>query len=324
MSNSIMLPAALNEHTTRFHAALSRFKTLVPSHINAAQMFAAITFEINNLPADCTQGSVKTAIINACVVGLVPGPALGHCHFIPFRKGKGDDSQKNAQLVIGYRGFLELAYANDFLKDCNPELVLQGEDVERWHDIDGPQIRHSLPPQRDEPTRENLIGAYCTFHTRAGGRGYFWRSRPEIDRVDRGSKSNTPWSTDYRGMCLKSAIRPAAKLWRMTRSLANAVMLDEQAERDEAQAPLAKLEGDEEEQVRSDPDADARANLTAILRYQVGAEDEADREAVMRYLTGSSLADATGKQLAEALATLMNWEKQEDRKFSDLLKTAKG
>lgn len=312
------MPKPANEHSTNFLRALTKFRTFVPAHINAAQMFAAITHEINGLPENITKGSVTTAIVNTCVVGLVPGPALGHCHFIPFKKGKGANEVTNAQLVIGYKGFLELAYANEFLIDCNPEVVLQGEFVERWHDINGPQIKHILPENRPEPDRENLVAVYNTWHTRAGGKGYFWRSKAEIDRVDRGAKSNTPWSSDYRGMCLKSAIRPSAKLWRMTRNLADAVMLDEQAERGEVQAPLRPVGDSEPER---DPDADARANLVAILRYQVKAEDEETREKVMRFLTGASIAEATGKQLSEALATVMNWEK-DGGTFDELLKKA--
>lgn len=319
MSTDLALPSAANEHADRFKKALSKFRTFVPSHINTAQLFAALTYEINGLPDNCTKGSVTVAIVNTCVIGLIPGPALGHCHFVPFTFNKGKDSEYTvAQLIVGYKGFLELAFANNFLIDVNPEVVLQGEECNRWHDINGPQIKHLLPDVRPEVDRKTLVGAYCTWHTRSGGRGYYWRSKAEIDKVDRGEKSNTPWRSDYRAMVLKSAIRPAAKLWRLTKSMADAVMIDEQAERGENQAPLAAPPEED-----YDTAQDARANLVALLKHKVGCKSQNDQEAVLRYFTGVSFEEATPEQLMTAIGHIMTWEKETGETLSELLSKAK-
>lgn len=300
-------------------------KQFLPAHINVAQFFSATMNEINNLPETCTKGSVTVCVMNACTIGLIPGPALGHCHFIPytFNRGKANESTV-AQLIVGYKGFLELAFANKFLRDVNPEVVLKGEVVRRWHNIDGPQIEHELPDHRPEPSRENLVGAYCTWHTVDGGRGYFWRSRPEIDRVDRGEKTNTPWRSDYRGMVLKSAIRPASKLWRLTQTMAAAVMLDETAERGEAQSLVNEdaarlLDGGEAD----NQDDSKRSTLLAVLNHQVGCKSDEDRDAVMRHCTGASLQDADASQVSQALEHIMGFERESGMPVKELLARAK-
>lgn len=296
-------------------------RQFLPAHINAAQFFAAVMNEINHLPENCTKGSVTVCVVNACTIGLIPGPALGHCHFIPFTFNRGRDNESTvAQLIVGYKGFLELAFANKFLRDVNPEVVLQGETVRRWHDINGPQIQHELPDNRPEPTRDNVVGAYCTWHTVDGGRGYFWRSKAEIDRVDRGERANTPWKSDYRGMVLKSAIRPASKLWRLTQTMAAAVMLDETAERGEAQLIVDEnaaglLEGGQAES----GDDDKRSTLLAVLNHQVGCRSDEDREAVMRHVTGASLKEADASQVAQALEHIMGFERESGMPLNDLL-----
>lgn len=323
MSTGLILPAAFNQHATMFEKSVAKFRGLAPSHINHNQLCAAIMTELNGLPDKCTKGSVVVCVVNACVLGLVPGSALGHLHFIPFTFNRNKDNEYTvAQIVVGYKGFLELAYRNEFLIDVNPEVVLRNEQCERWHDVNGPQIRHILPEDRPEPTRENVVGAYCTWHTKNGGRGYYWRSRSEIDRVDRGDKSNTPWKTDYRGMVLKSAIRPAAKLWRLSGTrMAEAAYLDEQQERGEMQTPIVDVSPPE-----PDGSGDVRSSLSAVLNHKCDCKSDDDRSAVLRMMLDSP--DVTWENVSPegaefALHKLMGWEKEHGEPLSSVLQAAK-
>jgi recombination protein RecT len=51
-------------------------------------------------------------------LGLVPGP-LGLVHFIPFGN--------EVVFLVGYRGYIELAYRSGLVKDVSAELVYEGE-----------------------------------------------------------------------------------------------------------------------------------------------------------------------------------------------------
>ena len=58
----------------------------------------------------CSFESIGAALLKAAEIGLQPSSTLGHCYILPFnQKQKNGTYQKEAQLVIGYKGYIVLA-----------------------------------------------------------------------------------------------------------------------------------------------------------------------------------------------------------------------
>lgn len=233
MSNGLAtLVKPQNEMAKAASARLDFIVKMLPAGINPESFCMACMIEVNKLKP-CDVASVANTIYHCAIIGLLPGTAMGHAYFIPYRPKAG--ATPHCQLVIGYRGFIELGFASDFLRDVHTDVILRDEKWRHWKDESGPRVEHEIPIDRPEPDRSNIVGAYCLYHSRDGGKGLKVMNRKQLNAVD--SESNV-WQSDYAAMCMKSPARGASKEWRLNYRLARAVELDEQIERGEIQPPI--------------------------------------------------------------------------------------
>jgi len=223
-TTALILPRSFTPEAETVSPQAEKILTALPPGVNREYFAVSMISAFNEMAERCDKWSTLMSAFNCAAVGLVPGSALGHAYFVPFK----DKNQKLHRCVFmpGYRGFLELAFANNFLVQCDPQVVLKGEDYRFFHNTDGPQVEHDFPVDRDLH-RDNVIAAYCTYKTRFGGRGVVCVTRQELDRVDTG---RNVWKYDYVAMAMKTAIRRAAKRWRCTREMGMAINLDEMQE----------------------------------------------------------------------------------------------
>ena len=229
MSRELILPPARNRGAELVIDKSDSIARRLPAGLDPQLFLATVITEINESCSECTNISCAVAAINCAMLGLIPGKALGHAYFIPFRnKATG---KTECTLIPGYKGYLELAFSNEFLKTVHTDVVLRGEQFDQWVDGGGPQLRHAVPLDRSL-SKNDVLAAYCVYSTVRGGHGVEVVTRQELDKIPQ----RNVWKTDYIGMARKTAVRRAAKLWRTTRQLSIAITLDEQAERDEVQA----------------------------------------------------------------------------------------
>lgn len=218
-------PDAQNSHSKRVASVMPKIIPAISRGLDTQEFISSSIIACNAL--DTSKGSEESAVnsvYNAARVGLYLGGVLGHAFITP-RKGR-------FVLIVGYKGYLELAFSNGFLSDCHAEVILKGERFERFNNSSGPQLMHEIPIERCLD-RSSVAGAYCIYHTRAGGHGLAVVSRQELNRVD--TQANV-WASDYIPMAKKTAIRAAAKWWQVTQNLAMAMRLDDQADADEPQS----------------------------------------------------------------------------------------
>jgi phage RecT family recombinase len=272
--------------------------------------FASLVAEIKQLPSRTELKSVLMAAMNLTILGLVPGRVLGHAYLVPYRD--------NCQVIIGYQGYLELAFRNEFLSICHPpQLVLEGEEFSRWNDEKGNHFRHEPSLNPPEATRQNVLGAYVSYQTKLGGHGYSFTSREEIDKID---TTRNVWASDYAAMCLKTPIRRAAKVWKKSRGIGLALMLDEQSEAGQYQT----CEQDFQEAA---PDAagNLEKNLTNRLDKSIGCQNSTDRDAVISWAMGSRHKFKEAVRDKELMKTVMNRFQHytEDGEWTEILKLAK-
>jgi recombination protein RecT len=131
-------------------------------------------------------------------LGLVPGP-LGLVHFVPFGS--------EVVFLVGYRGYIELAYRTGLVKDVSAELVYEGEPFAVKLGT-SPKIEH----ERDgAPVERAIVAAYAVAHLKSGGVVSNVIYEPDWERARAKSaaakKSSGPWTTDFAAMVKKTAYR---------------------------------------------------------------------------------------------------------------------
>lgn len=220
---------------------IPRIRDFIPANsgIDVQQFCLSVCAEANKLPPDTKPTTIAKSAFNAAMLGLIPGESLGHCYFVTFNMNKGKQNAHRAcQLVIGYRGFIDLAYSVGFLKSIKCDVVLEDEEFERWNDETGARMKHKMPRRRDVKY-SNVDLAYCIWHSNTGGSEITYVERSELDKLKR--RGNV-WDSDPIAMSMKTAARRAAKFWKISGRLGTAVALDEQADRDELQHSPVPLE----------------------------------------------------------------------------------
>lgn len=247
MSLTKELPSLYNNLAERVKTRTNQLANFV-QHGDPGQFLGACILEANSLSLTLEEHEINdkrtvTSFIRSCfncaVVGLTPGDALGHAYFVPFnRKGQVQgEFFKEINLIVGYKGYCELAWRSGFLDRISPEYVLQGESVERVHEQTGPRIRHIIPcPGRPKPSKDNIEAAYISYSTTGGSCDLVMVEKWDLANSE--NKGGPIWKYNYPAMALKTAVLRASKRWRLSQEMAQAVMLDEQSEREEAQAAL--------------------------------------------------------------------------------------
>lgn len=153
------------------------------------------------------QTSVLLAAMKSAAIGLEPNTELQHAWILP-RRNRGTTE---AQLSIGYRGYLELARRSGDIKDVYAEVVRDGDDFHVSYGLHR-DLQHT-PAPADQ--RGDLTHAYAVAHFMTGGFAFVVLDREEVEARRNRSDSYksekarpySPWTTSESAMWRKSAIR---------------------------------------------------------------------------------------------------------------------
>lgn len=164
---------------------------------------------------ECEALSLVRAVVGCAELGLEPN-ALGHAYLVPYGK--------EAQLIIGYRGLLELAYRSKRIIDVTCECVFEGDEFSYRLGTDT-EIDH-VPGGEDDAKK--ITHAYCVIRMADGGRVVKVMTKSKVDRIRSRSKagSSGPWVTDYEEMARKTVLRNALKYAPMSIEMAKAESAD--------------------------------------------------------------------------------------------------
>lgn len=174
---------------------------------------------------DCEPMSFLGAIMFCAQMGLEPNTPLGLAHLVPFNKSfrtgdkdtKGKDiwgKIKTVEVVIGYKGFKELARRSGEIKSMHGDIVYEGDAFS--HEYGSNQHLKHIPCGCND--KDKAIGAY--FHVAfQGGEGHVYMTRAEIeahrnryskgwqDAVKNGKTADSPWQKDWEAMWIKTPCR---------------------------------------------------------------------------------------------------------------------
>lgn len=181
--------------------------------------------EFRKTPAllNCDQKSLFGAILQCAALGLEPGGALGHCYLLPYGR--------TCQLIIGYRGMIDLARRSGQIISLYAYVVHEKDDFNYKLGL-YPDIEH-VPSSEADPGPVTHV--YAVAKLKDGGVQFEVMSRAEIEAVRARSKAGRsgPWVTDWDAMAKKTVIRRLFKYLPVSIEAARATEIDERSERGE-------------------------------------------------------------------------------------------
>lgn len=201
--------------------ALSLPKTM------SADRFARLLLTAANTNPDllaCDPRSFLAAGVQAAQLGLEPNDARGLAYLLPF-----NDKQRGkiVQLIIGYRGMMDLARRSGMVTTINAFPVFDG-DIFTYELGLNPTLHH-VPGDHDEDPK-TLTHVYAV--AKIGGDSQFVvLTRKAIEKTRASSRGATssysPWTTHYVEMAQKTAIRRLCKMLPQTVEVATAMANEE-------------------------------------------------------------------------------------------------
>lgn len=203
-----------------------------------AQFITSVVAASQQVPAlqECDPMSVFTSAMQGQALKLSPSPVLGHFYMVPFNnRSKG---VKEAQFVLGYKGYIQLAIRSGNYKKINVLTLKDGELIS--FDPLTEEIKVDLI--QDEETREETptSGYYAMFEYMNGFRkAIYWnigkmqihadkyspafsiknyKELKETGKVIQNGKDVTWkmssfWYKDFDGMALKTMLRQLISKW---------------------------------------------------------------------------------------------------------------
>lgn len=205
----------------------------LPKTLTAERMTRIVMTEIRKTPAlmQCDQASLLGAVMQAAQLGLEPGGALGHCYLLPFGNGKSKTGQPNAQLIIGYRGMLDLARRSGQIQSFSAFTVHEGDEFHYELGL-RPDIKHIPSDAADRDSRP-INYVYAVANLKDGGVQFEVMSRAAIEAVRMQSKAGKsgPWVTHWEEMAKKTCLRRLFKYLPISIEAARAIQVDENTDR---------------------------------------------------------------------------------------------
>ncbi len=213
----------------------AQFAAALPKHMTAERMARIVTTEIRKTPdlVKCDKASFLGAVIQCAQLGLEPGNSLGHAYILPFDKREKQGNQwvtvrTDAQLIIGYRGMIDLARRSGQIISLSARTVREHDDFD-----------YQLGLHEDlthKPFEGNNAGeithTYAVARLQGGGVQFEVMSKAQIEAVREQSKAGKsgPWVSHWEEMAKKTVIRRLFKYLPVSVEIQRAVTLDEAAE----------------------------------------------------------------------------------------------
>ncbi|MCA8886683.1 MAG: recombinase RecT [Hyphomonadaceae bacterium] len=208
--------------------ARSQLASVAAKHMNPERMMRVVANAIRTTPKlqEAEPLSMLGALMNCASLGLEPNTQLGHAYLVPFWNGR--KKLTEVQVIIGYKGFIDLARRSGMLISIHADVVYS-DDVHFSAEYGSNQhLRHIPGPRKGE-----RLGAYCHIKVKNGdlvGEGHVYMPADEILAIrDRsqgwisakrfGKTADSPWITSEDRMWAKTAVRRIANSGEMPMSI---------------------------------------------------------------------------------------------------------
>lgn len=192
----------------------------LPRGITAERMVRVVLTAMNKSPKlmECTKETLWESVLNCASLGLFPD-ALGRAYLVPYGK--------SCQLIIGYKGLIDLAYRSDRIASIQLVVVRQGDHFKR-EPLAMPPISHVIKEAEGDAFRP-MTHVYSVVYLKdCANPSVDVMSKREVDEIRQRSKTggSGPWQTDYEEMAKKTVFRRHAKVLPMSAELVHALEVD--------------------------------------------------------------------------------------------------
>ena len=199
----------------------------LPKHISIDRMVMIAQTAATSVPAllDCYTPSLFGAMIKCSQLGLEPNNALGQAYMIPFRNSK--QNRTDVQLIIGYRGMIDLARRSGHVVSMNAQAVREGDEFNWGFGLEE-KLDHKPGSDRGEITH-----FYAYAKLTGGGHQFDVLTKQDVDKIMAGTQSKGkygPWADHYEQMGRKTMIRRLFNYLPVSIEMAEAAAIDSQGE----------------------------------------------------------------------------------------------
>lgn len=179
---------------------------------------ANISSAVASNPAlqDCTPKSILSGALLGNALKLSPSPQLGQIYLVPFNNRK--EGTKEAQFILGYKGYLQLAQRSGQYKKINVVAIKKGELVS--YDVLTEEIEVNLIEDNTKREATATIGYYAMFEYLNGYQKTIYWSKEKMEahaqKYSAGyktKKGDTPWEKDFDSMAFKTMLRQLISKW---------------------------------------------------------------------------------------------------------------
>lgn len=190
--------------------ARQQLATVAAEHMKPQQMMRLMAGAIQKTPklAQCEPITLLGAMMTCASLGLQPNTPLGHAYLIPFENKRKGITE--VQLIIGYKGMIDLARRSGSVVNIHADVVYQGDEFSYEYGSNQ-HLRHVPGGNRDTPTH-----AYC--HAKLTDGEAFIVLPYEVvlgirdqsqgyKTAKRFNSKDTPWIAHEHQMARKTAVR---------------------------------------------------------------------------------------------------------------------
>lgn len=204
--------------------ARDQLAAVAAKHMNPERMMRVVANAIRTTPKlqQCEPMSFLGALMHCASMGLEPNTPLGHAYLIPFENKRKGITE--VQVVIGYKGYIDLARRSGQLASIHGDVVYSDDDLWSHEYGSNAHLRH-----RPGPRKGTRLGAYCHVKLNLGdgitAEGHRFMTIEEIIRhrnthsqgwktaVKFGKTKESPWNEDgpqFESMAIKTVVRSLA------------------------------------------------------------------------------------------------------------------
>lgn len=162
---------------------------------NTANRFiASIVSAVSATPAlaECEARSIVSAALLGEGLKLSPSPQLGQYYLVPFKDRK--NKVTNAQFVLGYKGYIQLAIRSGQYKKLNVLPIKEGELI-RFDPLNE-EIEVRLIDDETEREKADTAGYYAMFeYTNGFKKAMYWSKEKMLSHADKYSSAFSLYAT---------------------------------------------------------------------------------------------------------------------------------
>jgi recombination protein RecT len=223
MTNQITTANQISDVRNMLEKLKPQLSIALPKHLDTDRVVRIVltSIQLNPELLNCSKESLLGAVVEASQLGLECDGKLGHAYLIPYKR-KGTPT---CQLIIGYKGLLELARRSGEIATIRTDVVKANDAFDYELGLT-PVLKHKPLIEGD---RGKVVFVYAIADLTNGASQFEVMSREEIEAIKSRSRSSGsgPWVTDWEMMAKKTVLRRLCKLLPASVELQTAVSIDE-------------------------------------------------------------------------------------------------